>query len=128
MNRLFDSSLRRLAGRGVTAGFSPSCDIVEEKDHLLIRVDLPGLRKEDVNVTLQDGVLTIKGERKAEAASKDATWYLREREVGSFTRAIDLPVAVDTGKIDAHFRDGVLEITLPKAEEAKPKQIEIKVG
>jgi HSP20 family protein len=128
MNRLFDSSLRRMSGRSVNGGFLPDCDIVEEKEHLLIRLDLPGLRKEDVNVTLQEGVLTIKGERKTEAASKEATWYLRERDAGSFTRTIDLPVAVNAGKIDAHFRDGVLEITLPKTEEAKPKQIEVKVG
>jgi HSP20 family protein len=128
MNRLFDSSLRRFSGRGVTDGFLPDCDIVEEKDHLVIRMDLPGLRKDDVGVTLQEGVLTVKGERKAEATSKEATWYLRERDTGSFTRTIDLPVAVDAGKIDAHFRDGVLHITLPKTEEAKPKQIEVKVG
>jgi HSP20 family protein len=127
MNRLFDSSLRRFGSRSADGAFLPACDIVEEKDRLLIRMDLPGLRREDVNVTLQEGVLTVKGERKIET-TKDANYYLRERVAGSFTRAIELPVAVNAGKIDAHFRDGVLEITLPKAEEAKPKQIEIKVG
>lgn len=129
MNRLFDTSLRRVTGRGTDGGaFLPPCDIVEEKDYLFIRLDLPGLRKDDVSVTLQDGVLTIKGERKVEPAGKEATWYLQEREHGSFTRAIDLPVAVNASKIDAHFHDGVLELTLPKTEEAKPKQIEVKVG
>lgn len=125
MNRLFDASLRRLSGRAPTS-FMPACDIVEEKDRLIVRFDLPGLRKDEVNVTLQEDVLTVKGERKIEDA-KDATYYLRERAAGTFTRTIELPVAVNAAKIDAHFRDGVLEITLPKAEEAKPKQIEVKV-
>lgn len=128
MNRLFDSSIRRLSGRGTDAGFLPPCDIVEEKDHVLVRLDLPGLRKDDVNVTLQEGVLTVKGERKPDTPSKDATVYLRERASGSFTRTIDMPVRVEASKIDARFRDGVLEIRLPKSEEAKPKQIEVKVG
>lgn len=127
MNRLFDTSLRRFGGRSADGAFVPACDIVEGKDHLFVRLDLPGLRKEDVNVTLQEGLLTVKGERKSDD-DKDATYYLRERVAGSFTRAIELPVAVNAGKIDARFRDGVLEITLPKAEEAKPKQIEIKTG
>jgi HSP20 family protein len=127
MNRLFDTSLRRFGSRAAEGAFLPACDMVEEKDHLLVRMDLPGLRKEDVNVSLQEGVLTVKGERKIEDA-KDANYYLRERVAGSFTRVIELPVAVNAGKIDARFRDGVLEITLPKAEEAKPKQIEVKVG
>ncbi|MCX7887726.1 MAG: Hsp20/alpha crystallin family protein, partial [Verrucomicrobiae bacterium] len=125
MNRLFDTSLRRLTGRA--AAFVPACDVVEERDRLIVRVDLPGLRKEDGSVTLQEDVLTVKGERKIEER-KDATYYLRERAVGTFTRTIELPVAVEAGKIDARFRDGILEITLPKAEEAKPKEIEVKVG
>jgi HSP20 family protein len=134
MNRLFDSSLRRYSGRTAgDGGFLPACDVVEEKDHLFVQVDLPGLRKEDVSVTLQEGVLTIKGERRAEAAGKEAAgkeaaWYLRERAAGSFTRTMELPVAVDAGKIEAHFRDGVLSVKLPKAEAAKPKQIEVKVA
>lgn len=126
MNRLFDTSLRRWSSRG-PATFVPACDVVEEKDRLLVRLDLPGLRKEDVSVTLQEGVLTVKGERKIEDAT-EANYYLRERAAGTFTRSLELPVAVNAGKIDAHFRDGVLEISLPKAEEAKPKEIEVKVG
>lgn len=126
MNRLFNSSLRR-SGRGGDSQFLAPCDIYEEKDKLVVRLDLPGLRKEDVSVTLQEGMLTIKGERKTQAP-KDATFYVQERVSGTFLRQIQLPVAVDAGKIDAHFRDGVLEVTLPKSEEAKPKQIEVKVG
>jgi HSP20 family protein len=126
MNRLFDTSLRR-SRRAFDSEFLAPCDIYEEKDKLIVRMDLPGLRKEDVNVTLQEGILTVKGERKLQAP-KDATYYTQERVSGTFMRTIQLPVAVEAGKIDAHFRDGVLEITLPKTEEAKPKQIEVKVG
>jgi HSP20 family protein len=117
MNRLFDSTFRR-SRRAFDSEFLAPCDIYEEKDKLVIRMDLPGLRKEDVSVTLQEGVLTV----------KDATYYTQERVSGTFTRTIELPVSVDAGKIDAHFHDGVLEIVLPKTEEAKPKQIEVKVG
>jgi len=126
MNRLFDTSLRR-SRRGFDSEFFAPCDIYEDKNELVVRLDLPGLRKDDVSVTMQEGVLTVKGERKLQAP-KDATFYTQERVSGTFTRTIQLPVAVDAGKIDAHFRDGVLEITLPKTEEAKPKQIEVKVG
>ncbi|MCS7048383.1 MAG: Hsp20/alpha crystallin family protein [Verrucomicrobiae bacterium] len=127
MNRLFENSLRRFGLVSRDGGFTPPCDIIEERDRLLLRVDLPGVSKDDVQVTLQDGVLTVKGERKVEEF-KDATYYLRERLSGPFHRAIELPVEVDAGKIEARFRDGVLEIALPKAEEAKPRQIEVKVG
>ena len=118
MNRLF----------GGDAGYVPSIDIVEEKDNYVVRVDLPGLSKDDVSVTLQDNFLTIKGERKAEAESKDANYYRRERVYGSFSRTFELPGTVDPKKIDAHFRDGVLHVTLPKTAEPKPKQIEVKVN
>jgi HSP20 family protein len=89
---------------------------------------LPGLSKDDVSVTLQDNCLTIKGEKKQEAEKKDANYCLSERVHGLFTRVIEMPVAVNAAKIDARFRDGVLQVTLPKTEEAKPKQIEVKVS
>ena len=126
MNRLFDTSLRRAHPALATEYLAP-CDIYEEKDKLVVRLDLPGLRKEDVKVTLQQGVLTIRGERKIENP-KDATPYTQERVAGMFARTIQLPVSVDDRKIDANFRDGVLQVTLPKTEEATPKQIEVKVG
>lgn len=126
MNRLFDTSLHRRAfWEGM---FSPAVDLVEEKDHLMLKADLPGLTKDDVNVTVQDNHLTIKGEKKREAETKDANLYLSERVYGRFTRTIELPSTVDAKKIEARFKDGVLQITLPKTEEAKPKQIEVKVN
>lgn len=127
VNHLFNSSLRRVGSPGLQAAFLPALDVAEEKDKFLIRCDLPGLRREDVSVTLQDNYLTIKGERKHEAETRETSYYRRERVSGTFTRMIEMPMSVDAKKIDAHFRDGVLHVTLPKSEEAKPKQIEIKV-
>jgi HSP20 family protein len=126
VNRLFDASLRRHGGfDGV---FSPALDVVVEKDNVLVKADLPGLGKDDISVTLQDNHLTIKGEKKHEVEQKEANYFLSERVHGSFTRTIELPVAVDAARIEARFKDGVLHVTLPKTEQAKPKQIEVKVS
>ncbi|MGD0061336.1 MAG: Hsp20/alpha crystallin family protein [Verrucomicrobiia bacterium] len=126
VNRLFDTSLRRHGGfDGV---FSPALDVVVEKDNVLVKADLPGLGKDDISVTLQDNHLTIKGEKKHEVEQKEANYFLSERVHGSFTRTIELPVAVDAARIEARFKDGVLHVTLPKTEQAKPKQIEVKVS
>jgi HSP20 family protein len=126
VNRLFDTSLRRHGG--FEADFSPALDVVVEKDNVLVKADLPGLGKDDISVTLQDNYLTIKGEKKHEVEQKEANCFLSERVHGSFTRTIELPAAVDAAKIDARFKDGVLHVTLPKTEQAKPKQIEVKVS
>jgi HSP20 family protein len=126
MNRLFDTSLRRHGG--FEGAFNPDIDVVVEKDNVLVKADLPGLGKDDISVTLQDNYLTIKGEKKHEVEQKEANYFLSERVHGSFTRTIELPVAVDAARIDARFKDGVLHVTLPKTEEAKPKQIEVKVS
>lgn len=126
MNRLFDLSLRRR--REIPTVFAPPIDLIEEKDRFELRADLPGLRREDVSVTLQDNVLTIKGEKKHEVERKEANTYISERVYGTFCRSIELPVSVDASKIEARFKDGVLHITLPKTEEAKPKEIEVKVS
>jgi HSP20 family protein len=126
MNRILDTSLRRQGG--FEAVFSPALDLVVEKDNVVVKADLPGLTKEDVTVTLQDNYLTIRGEKKHESEKKEANYFLSERVYGSFTRSIELPLAVDAQKIDARFKDGVLTVTLPKTEEAKPKQIEVKVS
>lgn len=128
MNRLFDSSLRRFRLGDFEGAFAPPIDVVEEKDNYLVRAELPGISKDDVKVTLQDNLLTIKGEKKHEAETKDANYYHKERVYGSFSRTIQLPAGVDAKRIDARFKDGVLHVKLPKTEEAKPKQIEVKVS
>lgn len=128
VNRLFDGSLRRGGQRDFVTVFAPAVDISEEKDHFLVRAELPGLSKDDVGVALQDSYLTIKGEKKHEAESTEAHYHRVERMYGTFSRTFELPVAVDAKKIDAQFKDGVLSVRLPKSEEAKPKQIEVKVN
>jgi HSP20 family protein len=126
MNRLFDTSLRRHGA--IEGAFIPALDVVEEKDSILVKADLPGLTKDDISVAIQDNVLTIKGERKYDVEKKEANYYRRERAHGLFTRSIELPVGVDSGKVSATFRDGVLHVTLPKAESAKPKEIKVSVS
>jgi HSP20 family protein len=126
VNRLFGASLRRQSGFDEV--FSPAIDVAVEKDNVIVNADLPGLTKDDVSVTLQDNYLTIRGEKKHETEQKEANCFLSERIYGSFTRTIELPMAVDASKIEARFKDGVLQVTLPKTEDAKPKQIEVKVG
>ena len=128
MNRLFDRSFLRRFDGGLDGDFAPAIDVAEEKDSFLVRADLPGLSKDDVSVTLQDNYLTIKGEKKHEVETKEASYYHKERAYGTFTRTIALPVTVDAKKIDAQFKDGVLHVRLPKSEEAKPKQIDVKVS
>lgn len=126
MNRLFNPALRR---RGDSeALFSPAVDVVEEKDNFLVKADLPGLTKDDVSVAIQDNYLTIRGERKHEVEKKETNFYHRERVYGAFLRTIELPARIDAGKIQATFRDGVLHVTLPKSEEAKPKEIKVNVS
>ena len=125
MNRLFDTSLRRHGG--FDGAFSPAIDVVVGKDNVIVKAELPGLSKDDVSVALQENYLTIKGEKKHEFEQKETNYFVSERAYGSFTRTIELPTTVDAKKIEARFKDGVLEVTLPKTEEAKPKQIEVKV-
>jgi len=126
MNRLFSTSLGQ---RGLFEdGFAPALDVTVDEGNVKVQVDLPGLAREDVNVTLQDNYLTIRGEKKRETESRESSYFHKERVHGAFRRTIELPVAVDARKIDARFKDGVLHVTLPKAEDAKPKQIEVKVS
>jgi len=126
MNRLFDTSMRRHGG--FDGAFNPSIDVIVEKDTVVVKADLPGLSKDDVSVSLQENYLTIKGEKKHESERKEANYFVSERAYGSFMRTIELPTSVDATKIEARFKDGVLEVKLPKTEDAKPKQIEVKVS
>lgn len=103
----------------------PTIDLFEDRDHLVVKVEVPGLKKEDIDISLHDGVLAISGERKAEEKYQNAETHHSERFVGRFHRALSLPVAVQADKTNASYQDGVLTITLPKAEEAKPKQIRV---
>jgi len=104
----------------------PSADIIEGKDNYTVKVELPGVTKDDVKITLQENILTIQGEKKNESEMKEMNLYRMERTYGSFSRAFRLPSLVKADKIDANYKDGVLTILLPKSEEAKSKEIEIK--
>jgi len=106
-------------------GLWPAVDVQEGKDTLTVNAELPGLKKEDINISLHEGVLTLSGERKGSAESQNGGMSRSERWFGHFQRSLTLPCKVDTKNIPATYTDGILTITLTKAEEAKPKQIKV---
>lgn len=117
------SSLPR-AGQLFT-GWSPALDLYQSNDNVTAVFELPGMRKEDIEISLHDGALTISGERKRESSSNGEKAERTERYIGTFRRSIALPTRVDANKVSATYRDGILIVTLPKAEEVKPKQIQV---
>jgi HSP20 family protein len=126
MDRLFDFSYPS-RDSGLFSGWSPALDVYDDKDSYQVSVELPGMKKEDIDISMQDGVLTVSGERKHERENKEGQTFRSERYFGKFQRSITLPSGVDTTKVTATYKEGVLLIHLPKAEEAKPRQIEVKV-
>jgi len=104
----------------------PAVDIFETKDNMVLRAELPGMKKEDVKINLENNVLSLRGERRFDSEVKRENYQRIERAYGTFCRSFTLPTNVDKNRIEATYRDGVLEVTLPKSEEARPKQIEIK--
>lgn len=129
IDRLFDSPLNELtsSSQQFLSGWLPMIDLYEKPDHLVLTAELPGMKKEDIDISLHGDVLTLSGERKEEATFDKAETYRSERFLGRFQRTLTLPVAVNGSKVQASYKDGILTVTLPKAEEAKPKQIEVKV-
>ena len=109
-------------------GWAPAVDMVDHKDEIVLRADLPGLTEKDVEVSVQDSMLTITGERKIETEDKKDDYYYAERSYGRFTRSLTLPAGVDADKVKATFKNGVLEVHLPKAPEAKGRKIDIKAA
>jgi len=106
-------------------GWAPNIDVFEKDDKFVVKAELPGMKEEDIDVSVVSDTLTIKGERKAETEVKDEDYYCCERSYGSFSRSIGLPSTVDAKRIEASFEDGVLEVSLPKAAEVKPKKISV---
>ncbi len=106
-------------------GWSPALDLCQSNDNVIAVVELPGMRKDDIEISLHEGTLTISGERKRESSSNGEKAERTERYIGSFRRSIALPTRVDANKVSATYRDGILTVTLPKAEEVKPKQIQV---
>ena len=129
MNRLFDDFFGRPVTRPSWAeeAWCPCVDMSETKDNVIIKAEIPGMSKEDVKVSAQDNVLTLTGEKKQEKEEKDANYHRIERSYGSFSRSFTLPTSVQPDKVKATYKDGILRITLPKTEEAKPKEIPISV-
>ncbi len=127
INDLFDENFGRArALPSATAGvWLPPVDILESKDAYLIRAELPGMKKEDFNLEVNDGTLTLSGERKAESLTDGVEYHRNERIHGRFSRSFHLPQTVKQEEIKANCRDGMLEIHVPKVEEAKPRQIAI---
>ena len=127
LNSLFGSSFGQNFDRmgQLFSGWSPAVDLYQNNDNVVAVVELPGMRKEEIEISLNDGTLTISGERQ-KGASNGEKAERSERYDGKFRRSITLPTPVDANKVSATYRDGILTITLAKAEEAKPKQIQVK--
>lgn len=127
INRLFDLSYATRSPESF-GDWAPALDAAEDKDKYVVSVELPGMKKEDINVTVHDGVLTVSGERKLEKDVNGGTVHRTERFNGKFRRSVSLPAAVKADKVAAAYRDGILTVEIPKAEEAKPRQIDVKVS
>lgn len=127
INRLFDAPFSGLERSDVFNTWAPAVDLYEDKDNLVVTAELPGMKKEEIEISLHEGNLVIAGERKVEKQYGEKDTQRAERFYGRFQRTIALPKAVDGAAVKAANKDGVLTVTLPKAPEAKPKQIEVNV-
>ncbi len=133
MNRIFDESFRGINRPtdddwALGGTWAPLVDIYEREGNIELKAELPGIDPKDVDVRVENNVLTLRGERKVDREVKRESYHRVERAYGSFSRSFTLPTVVDTEKIKAEYRDGVLHLTLPKKEEAKPRQISIKIS
>ena len=133
MNRLFNSFFEAPGqvangGTGMANRWIPPMDLVEEDERYVLRADLPGVKEDDVNIELENNVLTVSGERKHESTDKGKGFYRVERASGSFSRTLTLPEGVDAEAIAASFEDGVLELRIPKPEQRKPHRVRISAG
>ena len=125
MNQLFDDSFTRPLNMGAVS-VSPAIDLYQDNEQVVVKAALPGIKPEEVEISVTADVLTLRGEFKQEAEKKDATYHIREQRYGSFERSVRLPVEVQTDKARAGFENGILTINLPKAEAVKPRTISIK--
>ena len=129
MNRLFDGHRLALAGEtAAVSAWTPNVDIKEEAERYVIHADVPGVDPKDIEVTLEDGVLTLSGERKSESRTEEDGWRRVERVSGQFLRRFTLPETVDAEGVSAKGANGVLEIVIPKQAKVQPKKIEVKVN
>ena len=126
MNRLFSSNLPRISGQEeMSTGWSPSVDIFESENTLVLEAELPGMKREDFELSIENNVITLRGERRFEKKDEGDNYHRVERAYGSFTRSFNLPRTISTEDIKAEFKNGILSVALPKKEEAKARRIEI---
>ena len=131
MNRLFNTVFDTPApagNGGALRRWLPAMDLVETEDHFVLRADLPGLAEDDVNIEVEDRVLTVSGERKAEHEMSKEGYHRVERAFGAFSRSLTLPEGIDPDAVGASFERGVLEVRIPKPEQRKPRKVSIGVG
>ncbi|HOW19548.1 MAG TPA: Hsp20/alpha crystallin family protein [Phycisphaerae bacterium] len=129
VHRDFDRLVDRVLGEPWAGGLVPyNVDVREDDSHYYVEAEMPGLTKDDIEITLEDGVLTISGEKKTSSEQKSGHYHIRERQYGRFSRQFSLPSAVDENKVDALLKDGVLRITLDKREDVKPRKITVSGG
>jgi HSP20 family protein len=129
IDRLFETPLAELAqATQLLSGWTPALDMYEDKDNLYVRAEMPGMKREEIDLSLHDGSLSISGERKQEQQHGEAEVYRSERFFGRFQRTVTLPAPVAVDKVKAQYKDGILSITLPKTEEAKPKHIDVHIN
>ena len=124
MDRVFEEPFTRAVTRGMLGG--PAMDLYQTDDEVVVKASLPGVKPDEINISITGDVLTIRGEVKEEKTVKESTYHIQERRYGSFSRSIPLPTVVVADKGKAEFEDGVLTLTLPKAEELKPKTITVR--
>jgi HSP20 family protein len=127
VNRVFDAFFGNGSGSR-TRRWVPAMDLVETDDHLVLRADLPGLSRDDVEIEIKDGVLTVAGERRADHEEKSEGFYRVERAFGRFSRSLTLPDGIDADSVTADFSDGVLEVRIPRPEQRKPHRVAIGAG
>jgi HSP20 family protein len=129
IDRLFGAPLSELAHTSqLLSGWAPALDLYEDKDNFYVKAELPGMKKEEIDLSLHDGSLSISGERKQETKTEESEVYRAERFFGRFQRTVTLPTPVAVDRVKAEYKDGVLMVTLPKTEEAKPKRIDVHVN
>lgn len=129
LNRAFNVGLPRIFGEeGLVRGnWNPTVDVYEDQNGIVLEADLPGLKASEFDLSIENNVLTLKGERKFEKKAEEGNYHRVERSYGSFTRTFTLPSTVDVNNVAADFKDGVLKVTLPRREETKPRQIQVQI-
>jgi HSP20 family protein len=128
MDRFFNSFFGRSLDSGYDGVWAPVIDIEEDRDNFIVKAELPGMKKEDIKISVRSNILALAGERKYDHEEKTKTFHRIERAYGKFVRTITLPSEVDGDKVKANYQDGILTIILPKPETMKPKEVEIEIG